>query len=43
METDDPKALGRWLLNWNSIIDIDATPVLDDQETKELGREFLGQ
>ena len=43
VETDDSKALGRWLLNWNSIIDIDATPVLDDQETRELGREFLGQ
>ncbi len=41
VETDDPKALGRWLLNWNHICNIEATPVLDDNETRELGREFL--
>jgi hypothetical protein len=41
-ETDDPKALTKWLLNWNSVIDIEAVPVLDDEETRALGREFTG-
>jgi hypothetical protein len=41
-ETDDPKALSRWLLHWNGIMDLEATPVLDDEETRELGREFDG-
>ena len=43
VETDDAKALAKWLLNWNQILDIEAVPVFDDQETRELGREFLGK
>ncbi len=43
VETDDPKKLSMWLLNWNNICDIEAVPVLDDEETRELGREFLAQ
>jgi Domain of unknown function (DUF3303) len=42
VETDDPKALSTWLLNWNGIIDIEAVPVFDDDETRAIGREFLG-
>ena len=42
VETDDPKALSKWVLNWNSIIDLEAIPVFDDDETREIGREFLG-
>jgi hypothetical protein len=42
VEADDPKKLGKWLLNWNNICDIEAIPVLDDEETRALGRDFLG-
>lgn len=42
VETDDPKALSMWLLNWNKFIDIEATPVFDDEETKALWREYEG-
>ncbi len=41
-ETDDPKALSDWLLNWNGVIDVQSVPVLDDNETRELGREREG-
>jgi hypothetical protein len=43
VETDDPKALSKWLLNWNGMIDIEAIPVFDDEETKVLGRDFQSQ
>ena len=39
-ETDDPKALAKWLLHWNAVMDIEATPVFDDEETRTMGREF---
>ena len=42
VETDDARALSRWLLHWNGIIDIEAVPVFDDDETRAMGREFLG-
>lgn len=38
-ETDDPSAVQRWILNWNQIIDCDVTPVLDDEETRAVGRD----
>ena len=41
-ETDDPKALSNWLLNWNGVIDVQSVPVLDDNETRELGRRREG-
>ena len=41
-ETDDPKALSNWLLNWNGVIDVKSVPVLDDNETRELGRNREG-
>jgi len=38
-EADDAMAVANWALNWNSILDItDLVPVLDDNETRELGR-----
>jgi len=37
-ETDDPKAIANHSLNWNGLIDILVTPVLDDEETREIGR-----
>lgn len=41
-ETNDPKALAARLLNWNDVIDVDATPVLDDKETAAVGTEMFG-
>ncbi len=41
-ETDDPKALAKWLLNWNGAIDLESTPVLDDEETRAVGRSIDG-
>ena len=38
IETDDITAINSWLLKWNTIIDITATPVMDDEETKQIGR-----
>jgi hypothetical protein len=37
-ETDDPTALFNWALNWNPILDATVTPVLDDEETRQLGK-----
>lgn len=42
VETVDPAALSRWLLHWNGIMDIEAIPVFDDEETRAIGRDFLG-
>lgn len=41
-ESDDAAAVSNWLLNWNSIIDVEVTPVLDDEETRALGRARSG-
>lgn len=37
-ESDDAAAVANWLLNWNTILDAEVTPVLDDEETRALGR-----
>lgn len=37
-ESDDAAAVSAWLLAWNSVLDADLTPVLDDEETRALGR-----
>jgi hypothetical protein len=37
-ESDDAQAISNWLLNWNAILDADVTPVLDDEETRALGK-----
>ena len=42
VETDDLDELNTWLLNWNSICDIEATPVSDDAETRAIGRKTTG-
>ena len=38
-ESDDPQAISNWLLNWNGILDADVTLVLDDEETRAVGRQ----
>lgn len=41
-ETDDPSAVSKWILNWNHVIDCDVAPVLDDEETRAVGRAKFG-
>jgi hypothetical protein len=38
-ETKDPQAMANWMLNWNHILDATITPVLDDEETRAVGRQ----
>ena len=38
VESDDAQAIASWALNWNSSLDIEVTPVLDDEEAREVGR-----
>ena len=37
-ESDSAADVTNWLLNWNAILDAEVTPVLDDDETRALGR-----
>ncbi len=37
-ETDDTEAIFNWALNWNSVLDLELTPVLDDAETRAFGK-----
>lgn len=38
-ETDDAEALFNWAMNWNSILDLEISPVLDDAETRAFGKQ----
>lgn len=38
VESDDATAISNWALNWNPFMDITITPVLDDEETRAVGR-----
>ena len=40
-EASDPTAVQRWLLNWNEVIDVEVRPVLDDEETRAVGRDLF--
>lgn len=40
-ETDDANAVAAWTLNWNGVLDVSVTPVLDDEEARALGRAKL--
>ena len=37
-ESDDTDAIYNWALNWNSVLDLELTPVLDDAETSAFGK-----
>lgn len=37
-ESDDLETISNWALNWNSILDLELSPVLDDAETRALGK-----
>jgi hypothetical protein len=40
-ESDDTEAISNWALNWNSVLDLELTPVLDDAETRAFGKRDL--
>jgi len=42
-ESDDPQALASWALNWNNVLDLKTTMVLDDQEAREVGRKKIAE
>ena len=37
-ESDDLAAVESWALNWNSVLDLEITPVLDDDEAKAVAK-----
>ena len=37
-ESDDTEAISNWVLNWNSVLDVEIAPVLDDAETRAFGK-----
>jgi len=37
-ESDDGVAIANWALNWNSILDCEVSPVMDDDETRAVGQ-----
>ena len=37
-ESDSAEAIANWALNWNSVLDVDVASVLDDDETRALGK-----
>jgi hypothetical protein len=41
-ETDDASALFEYLMQWNHMIDLEAVPVLDDEESAAAGKRGLG-
>ena len=38
IESDNTEAIYNWALNWNGILDLEISPVLDDVETKAFGK-----
>lgn len=38
IEADNTEAIFNWVLNWNSVLDMELSPVLDDAETRALGK-----
>ena len=41
-ESDDAAAVHAWALNWNSVLDPEITPVLDDHEAKAVLKKKFG-
>ena len=42
VETDDPKALFRWVSEWADLIDFQIEPVLGDEEAAPILKEMMG-
>ncbi len=41
-ESDDAMAVSSWALNWNNVLDAEVSVVLDDDETREVGKKKFG-
>jgi hypothetical protein len=41
-ESSDALAMSQWALNWNNVLDAEVTPVLDDDEVREVGKNRFG-
>ena len=41
-ESDDISAVHAWAFNWNSLLDVEVCPVVDDQECKTILRGKFG-
>ena len=41
-EPDSTEAIYNWALNWNSMLDLEIMPVLDDAETRAFGKKRFG-
>lgn len=41
-ESDNAEAISNWALNWNSVMDFEISVVLDDAETRALGKKRSG-
>ena len=42
IEADNTEAIFSWTLNWNGILDLELSPVLDDAETRAFGKTKFG-
>lgn len=42
-ESDDASAVASWALNWNSVLDVQTSLVLDDEETRAVGKKKLAE
>ena len=43
VEAESAADLAHWALHWNGMLDLEVTPVLDDEETRQVGREQAQQ
>ena len=41
-ESDDAQAVAAWALNWNGVLDLEAVPVLDDDEVRTVAKQKFG-
>ena len=41
VESNDLAAVHRWLGQWNPYLDVDLTPVVDDEESAAIGRQIV--
>lgn len=41
VESNNAAAVSAWALNWAAVCNIDIVPVLDDEETRAVGREAM--
>ncbi|UCH85306.1 MAG: DUF3303 family protein [Candidatus Latescibacterota bacterium] len=41
-ETNNAEAISNYALNWNGVMDLDVSIVLDDEETRAVGRSRAG-